>query len=289
MSELLNDIRAEIKEALDKRKDDLYRELSRTAIINTDGVDLEIIQYKFLSDTEIDHVRANGLTRLANKEWFNNVEWMQQLPNDDSRTWDQLRLDAMYPMEFFAEKPTTGTFDGDGRWLDQYGGISGFGSSHDAINTWSLSFVDTDSHAVQRLSYPSDPTAIDTYNARYRQYLGQLDSADVTISHYRAWDHPLSRDKERTPRTIGGLLLVGIGVNEVLRQGESSADSKVDSTRILLYTEGKKQKYVGRDVTIIGDEVITEPFWDGEKDRKPASKKLLTTTLKLIQDANKIK
>lgn len=288
MSELLNDIRAEIKEALDKRKDDLYRELSRTAIINTDGVDVEITQHKFLSADEIDHVRANGPTTIANREWFNSVEWIQQLPNNDKRTWDQLRLDASYPLDFFAEQPITGIFDGEGRWLDQYGSISGFGN-RDAITTWSLSFVDTDNHAIQRLSYPSNPTAIDTYNARYRQYLAQLDSADATISHYRAWDHPLSRNEERTPRTIGGLLLVGIGVNEVLRQGESNADSEGDSTRILFYTEGKKQKYVGRDITIIDDEAITEPFWGGEKDRKPASKKLLTTALRLIQDANKIK
>lgn len=291
MSELLNDVRAEIKEALDKRKDDLYRDMSRTAIINTDGIDVEIIQNKFLSADEIDHVRVNSPAGLANREWFNNVEWIQQLPNDDNRIWDQLRLDARYPIDFFREKPTTGMFDGDGRWLDQYGGIDGFGSSHDAISTWSLSFVDTDSHSVQRLSYPSDPTAIETYNARYQQYLDQLDSADVTISHYRAWDHPLSRDEdeEKTPLTLGGLYLVGIGVNEILRQGESSVDSKVDSTRILLYSESEKQKYAGRDITIIGDEAITEPFWDGEKDRKQASKKLLTLTLKLIQDANKIK
>lgn len=293
MSELLNDIRGEIKEALDKRKGDRYREISRTAIINTDGVNVEISQSKFLSSEEIDQARANGPATIATQEWFNDVKWIQQLPNDDASIWEQLQLDARYPLEFFAEEPSSGTFSGSGssrKWLDQYGGISGFGN-RDAITTWVLSSVDTDSHTIRHLSYPSDPTALDAYNARYKQYLEQLDSADPTISHYRAWDHPLSRseDEERDPLTIGGMYLVGIGVNEVLHRGQSGAEDQVDGTRMLFYyDEGKKKKYAGRDITIVGDEAITEPFFYGsEKARKPASEKLLTTALKLIKDANK--
>lgn len=291
MSELLNDIRGEIKEALEKREGDRYREMSRTAIVNTDGVGVEISQSKFLSEEEIDQARANGPASLVSREWFNDVRWMHTLPDDDS-AWDQLRLDARYPLEFFAERPTNGTFSGDGsnlKWLDQYGSISGFGN-RDAISTWSLSFVDTDSHTVRNLSYPSDPTALDAYNARYKQYLEQLDSADPTVSHYRAWDHPLSRNEneERDPLTIGGLYLVGIGVNEVLHHGQPGTEDAVDSTRMLFYKEGKNKKHVGRDITIIGDEAITEKFSISDKRiRKPASEKLLITALKLIKDANK--
>lgn len=290
MSELLNDIRGEIKEALEKREGDLYREISRTAIINTDGVGVEISQSKFLSEDEIDQARANGPASLVSREWFNDVKWIHTLPSDDPM-WEQLRLDARYPLEFFAEKPTSGTFSGNGKdkkWLDQYGGISGFGNG-DAVTTWVLSSVDTDSHTIRHLSHPNDPTALDAYNARYKQYLEQLDSADPTISHYRAWDHPLSRneDKGRDPLTIGGMYLVGIGVNEVLHRGQSGADDQVDSTRMLFYyDEGKNTKYAGRDITIVGDEAITEPFPRDKKARKPASEKLLITALKLIKDAN---
>ncbi len=284
MSELLNEIKTEVKDFLDNSRYGVYREISRTAIFNTDGVDIEVDQSKMIGSEELDVIRANGASSLATAEWFNDVEWIENLPND-YRSYRRLLVNARYPMEYFDEEPKYGMFSG-GRWLDQYGAVSGYGS-RDEISSWSLQFVDPDSRSVKNLQYPKDSDALDQYNARYKQYLEQLDSADSTVAYYQGFERGHSKLADKKGRTLGGLSLGGVGVFEVLHKSESATDDIVDVTRVRLNHRGRLRKYSGRSIEITGDEAMTEPYFDGEDDRKVASEKLLVKTLKLVKDLTK--
>lgn len=203
---------------------------------------------------------------------------------DEQRPYGRkLSLDATYPMDYFVEKPTSGTFQ-DNKWLDQYGAISGFGSEG-RINLWALDFVAPDSRVVTRVHYPEDPTALDQYNARYQQYLRNLSQATPTIGYYRCWDRALSDIADNTSLVLGGMTLAGLGLNEVLVPGSPKTEDQVDFVRLLFHYDPEQNGYVGRDLTISKDsEARTEPYWDGEDDEEPASDELLKTALELLRD-----
>ncbi len=285
MSEILNEISAEVKQFLDTERYYVHREMSRRAIITTDGVDIEIVQSKRISAEEMEVIRADGPAALATTEWFNDVEWMQQLP-DNPPPRQRLILDALYPVEFFDEKPTSGLFSGN-RWLDQYRSYSGSGDSESSINNWVLEFVDTTDHTVRYLRYRDEPAALDIYNARYRQYLDQLDSADPTVSYNRGWERFSSRDRNKTPLILGQLSLGGFGAYDIVHLGESATEDEVNNTHIRLNHEDELDKYVGSSIDIAKGKAMVEPYWDGEDDIKPASEELLATTLKLVQDTTR--
>jgi len=284
MTEILTEITAEAKKLLDKDRAGIYREMCRVAIVSIDQADIEIGQYKLVDTREAELVQANGAMSLATPEWFNNVNWLQDIDNARNSRRD-LRLDVTYPLEFFDEKPLAGGFR-DGRWLEQYGSIDGFGNGG-TINTWVLRFADPAIRSVRQLRYPEDPTALEVYNERFRQYLESLDRGNPTISYYRALDLGLESKKDRTSLVLGGLSLVGLGDYEVLHRGSSPEEDLVDSTRIILHSESEQNGYVGRDVMISPEGAYTEPLWDGEDERARASDELLETTLELLRDATR--
>lgn len=282
MSETAGEIAAEAKQFLDDAATGVERSLRRSTVVDP-GIEIE--QMKFIRPDEMALVRAKGALAVGTTEWFNDVEWLQH-PRKDERSWRDLSLDAEYPLDYFVEKPTAGLFteiDGKDYWADQYGAISGFGNG-DTTNLYLLRFVTPGSRTITELRYPDDPTALDQYNARYQQYLQTLDETDPRLTYYRGWSHAFSHHRGNAPLVLGGLSLAGIGVSEVLRQG-SAAEEDYNCTRILLHHEPKQGDYVGRNVFIVGDEAITEPYWDGEDDREPASEELLETTLELVKRA----
>lgn len=284
MSEVLQEISAEAKRLLNAERTDIQRTMYRAAAVDMDGAEINIEQSKHVSPEEMELVRAGGAAALATTEWFNDVEWLQQ-PRKERMDWQDLQLDATYPLDYFDERPIVGSFieNESGRhWQDQYGSIDGFGNDG-KINIYIPRFVSPGSHTITTLRYPEDPTAMEAYNARYRLYMDDLDAADASICYYRAWDRVFSRDRTKTPLVIGGLSLAGIGINEVLHPGAPTTEEVLNGTRVVLHYESNPDGYVGRDVTIIGEEAITEPYWDGEHDRQPASQDLLETVLELIK------
>lgn len=284
MTEILAAISSEVQTFLDSDRVQAQRDLSRTAIIQSGGVDIEIAQHKYLAPDDLARLRVEGPEALATTAWFNDVD-MKQTPDDRGMPYRQLNLDARYPMAYFDEAPTTGHFIDDD-WQDQYGSISGFGSAEE-INTWLLEFVAQDGRDVTRLRYPEDPTAIDQYNARFRQYLETLDQADPTISYYRGWDHCFSDLEDKTGTILGGMSLAGMGLNDVIRQGTGRTEDTSRFTRLLFHFHPEQGEYVGRDIIITDDrKAVTEPYWDGEDELEPASDELLETALQLVKKLN---
>jgi hypothetical protein len=265
----------------------VQRTIHRTAVVDMDGTNVSIEQSKAISPDDMKLVQASGALALATTDWFNDVEWLQE-PWRQEIGWRDLRLDAIYPLDYFDEKPTSGSFieSEKGRlWVDQYGSIDGFGSNGE-INIFVPRFVAPDSRTITQLRYPDDPNALEKYNARYKQYMDDMNTADTTIAYYRAWDCVFSHERDKTSRVLGGLSFAGIGVNEVLRQGSPSVEDEENCARILLHYEPEQNGYVSRDIIITGDEAITEPYWDGEEDREPASEELLAVALELVREAN---
>lgn len=282
MSETIDQIRAEVKSFLDSERSDVVRSLSRTAVFNSYGSEITIDQTKYLNSEDIQRIRVDGPDAYMTADWFNDVEWIQQL--DEQRPYGrQLSLDATYPMDYFVEKPTSGTFQGD-KWLDQYGAISGFGSEG-RINLWVLDFVTPDSRAVTSLHYPEDPTALDQYNARYQQYLRNLSEAIPTIGYYRGWDRAFSDIASKTSLVRGSMTLAGLGINEILAQGSPETEDQAEFVRLLFHYDPEQNGYVGRDLTIDSEGVArTEPYWDGEDEEESASDELLKIALELLRD-----
>jgi hypothetical protein len=284
MSEIMAEIGSEVKRFLNGERDDIYRQLSRSAIISAYGSEIEIEQDKILSPEDTKLVQAKGPETLTSPDWFNDVEWMRQ-PGEPA-SYRRLSLDAAYPTEYFKEAPTAGTFSGD-KWLDKYGSISGFGSDG-KVEVWRLDFVAPGSRVVTHLRHPDDPTAIDQYNARYQQYLKTLTEADPTTSYYRSWDRRFSPDANKASSVLGGMSLAGFGIDEIVKRGSQKSEKSLKCVRLLLHYEPEQNGYVGRDIFIDDDsEAITEPYWDGEDAREKASEKLLSTALALVRDTTK--
>lgn len=283
MTTMLTEIATDVKRFLDSnRTEKIYREISRTAIVSTTKVDIKISQSKMISKEEVEFVRTSGAKALATPKWFNDVEWIQQLDGHPP-LGRNLRLNVIYPPNYLDELPNHGAYIGNGKqWLDQYGSIIGFGDRN-KIDRWMPQFVAPGEHTVTTLRYPDDPTALDAYNARYRQYLDDLSTENPTIDYYRAWE----RANKKTNLVIGGLSLAGFGAYEVLQRGSSESEDQVDNTIVLLNYQKKKKGYIGRDIIITENGAVTEPFWDGEDDKEPASEALLAVTLKLVQDATR--
>lgn len=283
MSGLTGEIAAEARQFLEESATYVERSIRRSTTVDLDGWDVDIEQTKYILPEEMALVRAQGALALASTEWFQDVGWRQH-PGREARGWRDLHLEATYPLDYFVEQPRGGSYIGredNMRWLDQYGAISGFGNG-DVINLFLLRFVTLNSRTITELRYPDDPTALDQYNERYRQYMQTLDDVDPMISYYRGWG---SHNRDKAPLIIGGYTLAGIGINEVLHRGSAPVEDNVDGTRVVLHYEPEQDGYVSRDVTIVGDEAMTEPYWDGEDDREPASEELLETTLELVKRA----
>lgn len=287
MSGLVAEISAEANRFLDGERTDVQRSIYRSTVIDLDGSAIDIEQMKLIQPEEMALVRAKGALALATTEWFNDIEWLEQ-PRKEFIGWRGLSLNATYPLDYFAEPPGGGLYverKNEECWQDQYGAISGFGNGN-GIDIYVPRFVDPDSRTITELEYPTDPTAMEQYNARYRQYMLTLNETDSKITYYRGWDYAFSNDREKAPLVLAGLSLAGLGVNEVLHSGAPAAEDEANCTRIVLHHEPKQGDYVGRDVIIVGDEATTAPYWDGEDDTEPASERLLETTLELLKQAS---
>lgn len=286
MSELLREINTEAQRFLDGDRTDIQHSMHRTVAFDFEASTINIEQTKFISPEDMKTVRSFGATALATTEWFNDVEWLQQ-PRREQRSWRALHLEASFPLLYFDEKPRGGLFtsEGDGRrWIDQYGSVNG-SSDGNGNYSYRLQFVSPDTNTITKLRHPEDRVAFDTYNARYRRYMDDLDSSNASISYYRAWDKPFAIEPLIKEFALGGLSLLGMSVNQVLHQGSSNPEQETDTTRVVLTYESGNDGYIGRDVIIVGDEAVTEPFWDGEDDIEPASTELLETTLELLRNA----
>ncbi|MEO5499318.1 MAG: hypothetical protein ABIR46_02370 [Candidatus Saccharimonadales bacterium] len=285
MSELIAELGSEVKQFLDRERTSIFRQMSRTAIVTVYGFEVDIEQTKVVSPDDLRIVQNNGPKTLATPEWFNDVNWMQK-PVDSREFNGELNLEAMYPMEYFEERPVSGLFKGD-RWLDQYGAISGFGSNGQT-NLWMFEFVTPGSRTVTRLPYPSDLTAIDQYNARYQDYLRTINEGLPTISYYRGWDRQFSSTANKIGRVLGGMSLEGLSANEVLTQGSPASLEEIEATSLLFHYQPEQSEFVGRTVWIMNDgEATVEPYCDGEDDDGPASEELLEIALELVRDVAK--
>lgn len=289
MSEVLAEISAEAKRITDGTWFYVQRSISRTAIAHTNGTDAIITQRKHITNPQdLLVVQGGGALELATNEWFNNVDWLQSIEKNDD-FWSLLNLNATYPLDYFDEKPTPGLFSGN-CWLDQYTAITRY-SDNNGANHLGLKFVATDTNRITRLCYPDDPTALIAYNSRYQKYLDFLNESNPTIGYYRGWDWDRAvlpkQGQAAIKSKLGGFILKGIGVNEVLQPGVPATQEDVNYTKIVLACEQKQKDIFAKYITIIDGKANTQDYRRGtERDAEPATDELINTVHNLVKSVS---
>lgn len=283
MSDVLGEICSEAERVMAAGEySAMSQNISRTAISHAFGSKIETKQTKMLAQEDMERLKIEDPSTLATPAWFHNAEWLSH-PGERPNLFNIFWIEARYPMPYFEEEPKVGSFIGND-WHDQYGSISGFGS-HDKISLWTPEFVAPGERFVTRLRFPDDPTAMERYNARYRQYLQVLDEAETTVSYHRAWDQ-----KKDDATVIGGMSLYGVGINRVLVQGSPEVEDEVNATALHFHLVPKTDGHVGRILTIIGEEATTEDYFDEDGEAvDEASDGILEAALQLIRVAGRSK
>lgn len=284
MSEVIAALRSGVDIFLDGRRNDVQHSLNRMMTMQAFGTEVEISQHKIVPQDEVDRLFTEGPEAFATREWFNDVRWIEGFGHKYSDI-GRLLINATYPMKYFEVPPKYGSFSGD-KWLDQYGRVTGY-SSGKKTTDWELRFVAPGSRAITYLSHPEDPTALERYNARYKQYLETLNEADATISYGRVWERDFPRKPRRHNAVIGGMSLLTAVTHKIIKEGSQPSEDYVDYFGVSLDVKTDKKQPITRQIRAFDDdEALTRELWD-KIEPEVASGELLETALVLVQKATK--
>lgn len=281
-------INEEIREYADRivqNTEKPFHYMDRSALIDIDGFDVELLQTKLLSLEEVAQMRKVGAQAFATPDWFGDVVFRQTI--EEEIGGGQLNLEASYPLNFLDVRPRSGRFS-DKTWVETYGTKNGFGDGVDGDMVWTTSFVTEGAHTLTHLNSRDNPDMQSLINQRFQTYLDSLDGADVNVTYLRGWDDIFTPPEERRQIILGGLSLFGVTIYDQVKPGADGRrrelDDYTDVVALNLHRESTSKRAKGYTLLVpFEGEPKAMKLW-GEKIR-PASDELLETSLDLLKDA----
>jgi hypothetical protein len=272
MSERADNLRQTIQELTDNTEQTLHH-FYRSTVIDINGYDISLDQSRQIDDdASRQKIKEIGARAFATTEWFNDINFLKGGDHEEYDVFDpkSLWLDALYPLDFFDERPRTGSFSG-GQWHDQYYASTGLDDTN-----W-YSYVDPKTGVIERLN-TNDISGIQAYNDVYKYYLRRLDE-DPTIDHSQTRD--LEQDK---PKIIGGKILYATLLTNRLQEGSAPTERRINlknAASVWLWGDNKQYRINTYDDAPATVEVIKLDVIKNHKT-KAANEELLDEALQLL-------
>lgn len=277
-SKLANEVRQAVIELTDNNSESRH-DFYRRKIIDINGHDIELRQSKVARSAEDQaKIKQIGARAFATTQWFDDVRFVEAGEREGYDVFEEksLWLDALYPLDFFVERPRAGMFSGDGRWKDQYLASESFG------DTTYYNYVDPKTGVIEHLK-AQDPRGATPYNDVFRYYLHQLDE-DSSIEHSQSRGYE-DENGNTLPITLGRKGLYATFLSHPLQNSISSPSLDTKETASV-WLETKKRQYrlhTYEDAPAMVESVKFGSFKDYPE--KEASEEFLVEALALLNKA----